>query len=410
MSQTTPPELDLKTVENLRGFVSGMVVRTPCLPSEWLSQALGGQVWLKCENLQYTGSLKVRGPLARLPYLTKEQRFAGLICASVGNHGKAVSWAAQQYGLRATIVVPKSIPELKEKAIRRYGAQVVKAPYAGFDDTQAYARKLAEKTEQVWISSFDDAFAQAGNGGTTGLEIFEDLSKLDAVVVPCGGGGTAIGIGVVARKLSPRTKILAVNADGACAMAQSRKEGKPVLRVEPKSSLVDAVEGGVSESSFRLGQKYIDDVLVVKESTLKPAIAELLRRHRMVVEGSAALALAAVTEGLLPKGLKRVCLLLSGANIDAARVKDIVNHHLQACGAGPTPRAALVPAPSRRWNPRAAFGILLPRVKSPPFGCTAPERSLDGETMPRVAARRRSVPSRPAPVLSGADVAGPRHA
>jgi threonine dehydratase len=330
MADALPSVPDLKFVENVRGFVTGMIIRTPCIPSEWLSQSLGAQVWMKCENLQYTGSFKVRGPLARLPFLTKEQRYAGLLCASVGNHGKGVSWAAQQYGLRATVVVPKSIPELKEKAIKRYGAQVVKAPCTGFDDTQDYARQLGEKTGQVWISPYDDGYAQAGNGGTMGLEVFEDLKKLDAVVIPCGGGGAAVGLGLVARQVSPKTRILAVNVDASPAMALSRKEGKPVLRVVPRGTIAESVEGGVSMSTFELGKKYIDDVLVVKESVLKKSIAELLRRHRMVVEGSAALGLAAITEGLLPKGLKRVCVILTGANIDVARVKDIVNNHLEA--------------------------------------------------------------------------------
>ncbi len=330
MSAPEAPELDFKLIENVRGFVSGMIIRTPCLPSEWLGQALGGQVWMKCENLQYTGSFKVRGPLARLPWLTKDQRFAGLICASVGNHGKAVSWAAQQYGVRATVVVPKTIPVLKENAIKRYGGQVVKAPCTSFDETQAYARKLADKTGHVWVSPYDDAYAQAGNGGTMGLEIFEDLKKLDAVVVPCGGGGMAVGLGVVARQLSPKTKIIAVNVDTSASMALSRKEGQVMTPVVPSSTIADSVAGAVSENTLRLGQKYIDDVVVVKEASLKGSIAELLRRHRMVVEGSAALGLAAITGGLLPKGLKRVCVVLSGANIDVVRVKDIVAHHLEA--------------------------------------------------------------------------------
>jgi threonine dehydratase len=321
-------ELDLKFIENIRGFVSGIAIRTPMLPSEWLSQALGCQVWMKCENLQYTGSFKVRGPLSRLPYLTKDQRYAGLLCASVGNHGKAVSWAAQQYGVRATVVVPKTIPELKEKAIRRYGAQVLKAPHSGYDEVKAYGLAMAEKTGQLWMPPFEDTYAMAGNGGTTAMEIFEDQPKVDALVVPCGGGGMVVGMGVVARKLNPKAKVIAVNVDASPAMALSWKEGGPVEHPERKSSWAEALQGGITQRTYDLARKVVDEVVVVQESTLKGTIAELLRRHRMVVEGSAAVGLAAVTQGLLPKGLKRVCVVLTGANIDAARVKDVVNHHL----------------------------------------------------------------------------------
>lgn len=139
----------------------------------------------------------------------------------------------------------------------------------------------------------------------------------------------AVGLGVVARHVSPKTKIIAVNVDSSPSMALSRMEGR-VVQPEAKPTMADSVAGTVSEDTLRLGKKFIDEVVLVKEASLKSSIAELLRRHRMVVEGSAALGLAAITEGLLPKGLKRVCVVLTGANIDVVRMKDIVNHHLQA--------------------------------------------------------------------------------
>jgi threonine dehydratase len=320
--------IDFKLVAHVRDYVNGMAVRTPCLPSEWLSEASGAQVWLKCENLQHTGSFKVRGPLARLPWLSKDERLAGVLCASAGNHGKGLAWAAKHYKIRCTVCVPRTIPENKEKAIRRYGAQVVKTKYEGYDDTADYARELAHRTGRVWISPFDDDHIIAGNGGTTALEILDDVPKLDALVVPCGGGGLAIGAGVVAREHSPRTRIIGVNTDASPGMWLSRRDKKPYLRVASKATIAEGLEGGVSEKSYHLGLKFIDDVVVVKESGLKKAIAETLRRHRMALEGSAAAAVAAVLEGALPKGLDRVCLVLTGSNIDASRLKTIVQDHL----------------------------------------------------------------------------------
>lgn len=316
--------IDFKLVEHVREFVQGMVVRTPCLPSEWLSALYGTQVWMKCENLQHTGSFKIRGALARLPFLSKDERLAGVLCASAGNHGKGLAWAAKHYGIRCTVCVPKSLPLNKEQAIKRYGAQLVKTEFANYDDTQAYAMDLAQKTGKVWISPFDDPHIQAGNGGTTMLEVLEDIPKVDALLVPVGGGGLAIGAGVVAKAKASRAKIIGVNTDASPGMWQSRKEGKALLKIASKPTIAEGIEGGVSERTFELGKQYIDDLLLVKEGHLKKAIAELLRRHRMAVEGSAAVVLAALMDGQLPKGFKRVVVVLTGANIDASRIKEIV--------------------------------------------------------------------------------------
>jgi threonine dehydratase len=315
--------ISLKLVENVRGYVAGMAIRTPCLASEWLSAELGGQAWMKCENLQHTGSFKVRGPLARLPWLSKEERLCGVLCASAGNHGKGLAWAAKHYGIRCTVCVPSTIPENKEKAIRRYGAQLVKTKFRTYDDTAEYARELAQQTGRVWISPFDDDHIMAGNGGTTALEILEDVPKADAIVVPCGGGGLAIGAGAVVREASPKTKIIGVNTDASPGMWLSRRDQRAHLRVDSKPTIAEGLEGGVTEKSYELGLKFIDDVVVVKEEHLRKAAGELLRRHRMVVEGSAAVVIAALLDGVLPKGLRRAVFVLSGSNIDGSRIREI---------------------------------------------------------------------------------------
>jgi threonine dehydratase len=321
--------IDFKLVEHVRAYVTGLALRTPVVPSEWLGEAYGGQVWLKCENLQLTGSFKVRGPLARFPWLSKEERMMGVLCASVGNHGKGVAWAAKHYGVHCTVCVTKSIPETKEKAMRRLGAQVVKTPFTTYHETEQYAIELARKTGRVWVSPDDDDHIQAGNGGTTALEIFEDLRKKpDAIVVPVGGGGMAIGMGVVAREISPRTKIIGVNTDAGPAMWLSRKEQKAHSTVEAKATVADTLVGGVPERCYERGEKYIDDVVVVKEAQLKKTMAEMLRRHRVAIEGSAAVGPAAVLEGLLPKGLRRICIVITGSNIETPRLKEILDAHL----------------------------------------------------------------------------------
>ena len=306
-----------------------MALRTPVVPSDWLGEAYGGQVWLKCENLQITGSFKVRGALARFPWLTKEERMMGVLCASVGNHGKGLAWAAKHYGVHCTVCVPKSIIETKEKAMRRLGAQVVKTPFTTYRETEQYAIELAGKTGRVWVSPSDDDHIQAGNGGTTALEIFEDLRKKpDAIIVPVGGGGLAVGMGVVAREISPRTKIIGVNTDAAPALWLSRRDQKAHPTMEAKSTIADALDNGVSESTYQRSLKYVDDVVVVKDSHLKKTVAEMLRRHRVAIEGSAAAGPAAILEGLLPKGLRRICVVITGSNIETPRLKEILDAHL----------------------------------------------------------------------------------
>lgn len=321
--------ITFKLVEHVRAYVSGLALRTPVVPSEWLSEAYGAPVFLKCENLQHTGSFKVRGPLARFPWLSKEQRMMGVLCASAGNHGKGLAWAAKHYGVHCTVCVPKSIPEGKEKAIRRFGSHVVKTAFQSYAETEKYAIELANKTGRVWISSDDDDHIQAGNGGTTALEILEDMPKKpEAIVVPVGGGGMAIGMGVVAREISPRTKIIGVNTDAAPGMWMSRRDKMAHVTLTPKATIADGLEGGVTEESYSRGLKYIDDMVVVKESQLKKTVAEMLRRHRVAIEGAAAVGPAAILEGLLPKGMKRVCVVITGSNIDTSRLKEIINTSL----------------------------------------------------------------------------------
>jgi threonine dehydratase len=320
---------NLKFVEHVRAYVTGLAMRTPVVPSEWLSAEYGAHVTLKCENLQHTGSFKVRGPLARFPWLTKEERMMGVLCASAGNHGKGLAWAAKHYGVHCTVCVPKSIPENKEKAIKKFGASVIKTPFTSYDETEQYAIEQAKKTGRVWVSPYDDDHIQAGNGGTTAFEIFEDLPKKpDCIVVPVGGGGLAIGMGVVAREISPRTKIIGVNTDASPGHWLSRQEKKAQTKIDSKPTIAEGLEGGISERAYERGLKYIDEMVVVKESHLKKTVAEMLRRHRVAIEGSAAVGPAAILEKLIPSGFKRVCVVITGSNIDTGRLKEIVNSHL----------------------------------------------------------------------------------
>ncbi len=313
-------EIDAELVASVLPVVARHTRRTPLLESEWLSEVTGGRVLLKCENLQVTGSFKVRGAVAALA----QSPPAAVVACSAGNHGLGVARAAAAFGIPCTVVVPSTVPRVKEEAILRHGARVLRSPHAGYDDTQAWTLARLEELRGAFLSPFDDPLVIAGNGGTTGAEIFDEAGDLDAVVVPCGGGGCAVGIGVVARSRRPRAKVIAVNTDASPGMWLSRRDGRAHLRVEGAETVCEGLEGGVSERTYRLGLETIDDVVLAREETIRRAVGEVARREHLVVEGSAAAGVAALLDGALDAAGKRICVVLTGGNIDSGRLAELL--------------------------------------------------------------------------------------
>ena len=306
--------VDFELVERVAPAVRARVKRTPLVRAEWL-----GDVWLKCENLQITGSFKVRGAFAKL----SEVKAAEVVAASAGNHGLGLAHACRELGVKCRVIVPRTIPEVKERKIRALGAELEKAPFDTYDDTEEYAK--ARVGGALWVSPFDDPHIIAGNGGTTALEIAEEAEEIDAIVAPCGGGGLVNGLGIVARRLLPGARVIGVNSEASPGMWLSRRDGRAHLRIESKPTIAEGIEGGVAEGTYRLGLKYIDDVVCVSEEGIARAVAEVHRRHGMAVEGSAAAAVAALMEGRVKA--RRPVVVLSGANIDEARLASILRAH-----------------------------------------------------------------------------------
>ncbi len=315
--------VDFELVERIAPAVRARVKQTPIVRSEWLSGLHGGDVFLKCENLQLTGSFKVRGPFAK--FADVDVRGRGVIAASAGNHGLGLAYAAREHGVTCSIITPRTIPAIKEKKILELGATLEKAPCDSYDDAQEYA--LARVGDRLWVSPFDDPHVIAGNGGTTALEILEELDRVDAIVAPCGGGGLSIGIGLVARRLAPDAAVIGVNSESSPGMWLSRRDRRAHLRVESKATIAEGIEGGVAENTYRLGLKYLDDVVVVSEDAIARAVAATHRREKMTIEGSAAAAVAAIVEGRVPKSRRRVVVVLTGCNIDPERLADILERN-----------------------------------------------------------------------------------
>jgi threonine dehydratase len=321
--------LALADVLAARDILEGIAVRTPVVESRWLSDLTGQHVHLKCENLQRTGSFKVRGAYVRIARLSAQERAAGVVAASAGNHAQGVALAAQQLGIPATVFMPEGAPIPKERATRAYGADVV---FAGryFDDALREALAYAERTGATFIHPFDHPDVVAGQG-TVGLEMLEQVPDAGTVLVPAGGGGLVAGVALAVKALRPGVRVVAVQAEGAAAIAPSLAAGGPVA-LESLSTMADGIAvGRPGEVPLALIRAHVDDVLSVSEESLSQALLSLVERAKMVVEPAGAAAVAALVEH--PDAFSGpVVALLSGGNIDPLLLGKVIRHGLASAG------------------------------------------------------------------------------
>jgi threonine dehydratase len=308
-------------VEAARARLAGVARETPLYPSETFSRLSGRQVLLKAENLQRTGSFKIRGAYNTIATLGEEERRAGVVAASAGNHGQAVAWAAREAGIKATIFMPQDAPMAKIEATRSYGGETELAG-EGFEDAVAAAQAHVEATGATLVHAFEDEVVIAGQG-TLGLELAEQVDKLETLVVPVGGGGLASGIAIALKELRPDVKIVGVQAS-ACA---------PFTGAEPVGT---TIADGIAvkqpgELTMRILEDRLDDLVVVSDREIAQAIVLLLERVKLVVEGAGAASVAAVLAGRI-RGSGPVLALLSGGNIDATLLIEVARHGLTQAG------------------------------------------------------------------------------
>jgi threonine dehydratase len=301
----------LAEIEAARTRLDGIARVTPLYSSETFSKRCGRPVWLKAENLQRTGSFKVRGAYNRISTLTEEQRRAGVIAASAGNHGQAVAWAAREAGSAATIFVPLDAPMTKVEAARSYGARV---EFAGvdFDDCMEGARAYAERGGSTFVHAFEDPVVIAGQG-TIGLELAEQLDDHATVVVPVGGGGLAAGISLALRALKPETRLVGVQASPELTIADG-------IAVKRPGELTMAILG-----------ETLDDLVRVSDDEITDALVLCLERTKLVVEGAGAAGLAALLAGRVG-GDGPAAVVLSGGNIDPTLLISVMRHGLTRAG------------------------------------------------------------------------------
>ena len=287
-------------------------------------------LYIKTENLQVTGSFKVRGAYYKISQLSDEEKKKGVIVCSAGNHAQGVALAAAKNGIKAKICIPDGAPISKVEATKSYGAEVclVKGVY---DDAYEKAVSLVEETGATFIHPFDDEMVIAGQG-SIGLEIIEQLPKVDAVIVPIGGGGLISGVGFALKSLDPDIKIYGVQAEGAASMVKSIKDDE-IETLEDVHTIADGIAvktPGVN--TFEICRKYVDDIVTVSDDEISTAILELIEREKMIAEGAGATSVAAAMFNKLPIKGKNVVCLVSGGNIDVTILSRVINRGLQKAG------------------------------------------------------------------------------
>ena len=321
--------VQLSDIETAREFLRGVAIETPMEESRWLSAAVGGPVYLKCENLQRTGSFKIRGAYLRMSRLSEEERAGGVVAASAGNHAQGVALAAQLLGIKATVFMPEGAPIPKEKATRGYGADVV---FHGrsVDDALVAAKEFAAETGAVLIHPFDHIDIVTGQG-TCGLEILDQCPEVKTVLVSTGGGGFIAGIATAIKAKRPDVRIVGVQAEGAAAYPTSLAEGHPVA-LQSMSTMADGIAVGCpGEVPFRAVQEYVDEIVTVSEEAMSRALLMLLERAKLVVEPAGAAAVAALLDD--PDRFETPAVaVLSGGNVDPLLLMRVIRHGMAAAG------------------------------------------------------------------------------
>ncbi|MEK7789309.1 MAG: threonine ammonia-lyase [Planctomycetota bacterium] len=315
--------VNLKDIQDALKNIQPFIHKTPLIFSNSFSKLISAEVYLKAENLQKTGSFKVRGAFNKLTGI-KDGR---VIAASMGNHAQGVAFAANALGIHAKIVMPVTSPIVKQEATKSYGAEVV---LHGETFSDALSHALSQK-DYTFIHAFDDEKVIAGQG-TVGIEIAEDLKGIDFIIVPVGGGGLISGIASAVKALSPQTRIIGVQTESATSAYDSFKS-KKISDKLPSPTLADGIAvGRIGEKTFDMMNKHVDEMLLVKEDSIAMAILLFLERKKLVVEGAGAVPLAALIENKDKFKGKKIVLVVSGGNIDFTLIDRIIHKGLVTSG------------------------------------------------------------------------------
>lgn len=303
--------------------LENMLIHTPVVPSTTLSKTYGGSIYLKLENLQRTGSFKVRGASNKIINISANEKNKGVITCSAGNHAQGVALAASKLGIHSTIVMPKQAAKTKIEATKHLGGEVILFGDS-FDEAKKYAHAIAEKEGSIYVSPFDDEEVIIGQG-TVGLEIFQQLPAVSTVIVPIGGGGLIAGVSLALKESNPDIKIIGVQAENVHGMISSLRAGRLISnRTAP--TLADGCDVAMAGTqTFDILKERIDETILVSELEIKKAILYLAKTENVIAEGAGALSTAAILSEKIPSSYLQgtTVAIVSGGNIDLTRLSDI---------------------------------------------------------------------------------------
>lgn len=318
--------LTLKEFKEARACLKDVILETHLIYSDYFSRVTGNHIYLKPENMQVTGAFKVRGACYKIALLSDEERAAGLITASAGNHAQGVAYAAKSAGVPATIVMPTTTPLVKVNNTKDLGAEVL-LEGSNFDESYALAQEIAETRGLTMVHPFNDLAVATGQG-TISYEIFQDLPDVDVILVPVGGGGLATGVATLAKLLNPNVRVIGVEPIGAASMVAAL-EANEVVTLSHIETIADGVAvKAVGDHLFPYIKQHLDDIITVDDTDLLDAFLDMMEKHKMVVENAGLLTIAALSK-LEEKG-RNVVPVLSGGNMDVITISSLVQHGLMS--------------------------------------------------------------------------------
>ena len=318
-------QLSLEKFQEASQVVSQITHETNLVYSEYYSELSGNEIYFKPENLQYTGSYKLRGAYYKISTLTEEEKSRGLITASAGNHAQGVAYAARAFGAPATIVMPVTTPLIKVNRTKKYGANVILHGDV-YDDAYEYARQLSEEQGLTFVHPFNDLAVATGQG-TIALEILRELPDTDYILVPMGGGGLSTGVSAAAKMLNPNIIVVGVEPAGANCIQQSLRQGKVVTLPHVNTIADGTAVKTPGDKLLPLISQYVDEIITVEDSELVVAFLEMMENHKLVVENSGLLSVAALRHLKRVKG-KKIVSVLSGGNMDVVTMASVVQSGL----------------------------------------------------------------------------------
>jgi len=318
--------ITLKDIEEAKKTLNGVIHNTPLAHAPILSKQLNSNIYLKKENLQLTGSFKIRGAFNKISSLNDAEKKAGVVAASAGNHAQGVAYSAKYFGIDATIVMPEATPLIKVSGVKSYGAKVV-LKGANYDEAYVEALKISKEENKTFVHPFNDDKIIAGQG-TLALEILEQLEDIDTIVIAIGGGGLITGMSTVIRALKPEIKIIGVVPCGANAMKKSY-DSKSIINSKSVKTIADGIAvRDVTPRMYDYVSSLVDEIIEVEEQEIASAILFLLEKQKIVVEGAGAVGLAAIMHDKIDVKNKNVVLALSGGNIDVTMLSLIIEKGL----------------------------------------------------------------------------------